>query len=336
MKRVGMAFILVTAALAAAPVPAQAQGQIPTALATRARNLLAICQAEGGQAMNGDRAFVYSQYDLTGDGRPDFVMDEAGFGCTNRNVLPIGPNGARVEVYDGVSGASLFAAEAYRVSFIAGRRPLMVLTLRGTICGPTAGLETECQRPMTWSAAQRGFTGMPSAQAISEAMARSQALQQSAATVAKPQAAAAGPIPPGPPAGQGALALSDADKVAAMRAAGFKAQGGRWKRCDDPETTSYSPGAIEHVVDLNADGRPEVVITEGGTYCFGNTGQGTVIVSKGAAGAWTVVLDATGIFVPMKTWANGWLEVEIGGPGFTQPVYRFNGKTYVHHRTIQE
>ena len=38
--------------------------------------------------------------------------------------------------------------------------------------------------------------------------------------------------------------------------------------------------------DLNGDGRPDAVVTDYGTECFGNTGQGFVIVTKDAAGAW--------------------------------------------------
>ena len=64
--------------------------------------------------------------------------------------------------------------------------------------------------------------------------------------------------------------LSPADQAAAFKAAGFKLKGKRWQACDDP-TPTYSPGAIEDVRDINGDGLPEAVITEGGTYCYGNT-----------------------------------------------------------------
>lgn len=127
--------------------------------------------------------------------------------------------------------------------------------------------------------------------------------------------------------------LSPADSAAAFRAGGFKLQGGQWRACGDPGTPSYSPGTIEAVRDLNGDGRPEAVITEGGTYCFGMTGTGYTIVSKQASGAWKMITASQGIpnFLITKG-AGGWPDIEIGGPGFCFPVERWNGREYVLNR----
>lgn len=57
--------------------------------------------------------------------------------------------------------------------------------------------------------------------------------------------------------------LSPADQ-----AAGFTLKGKQWRACDDP-TPSYTPGTLQEVRDLNGDGQPEAVTTEGGTYCHG-------------------------------------------------------------------
>lgn len=78
---------------------------------------------------------------------------------------------------------------------------------------------------------------------------------------------------PGIGAAQAAkLAVTDADKAAAFKAAGFKRVGSAWKRCEEETpTASYQAGAIEQVVDLNADGRPEVVITESSLFCHGQS-----------------------------------------------------------------
>jgi hypothetical protein len=128
--------------------------------------------------------------------------------------------------------------------------------------------------------------------------------------------------------------LGDADEAAAFKAAGFAMKGGQWRSdCDDPGTASYTPGAIETVHDFNGDGFPEAVVTEGGAYCYGNTGSGFTLVSKQADGRWTRITGDTGIpeFLTTKG-AGGWPDISIGGPGFCFPVQRWNGKAYAVHR----
>lgn len=287
----------------------------PPGLTARAVAMTAACRATGGKPANGDRPFVYSQYDLTGDGRPDFVLDEAGFGCSNRAGLFVTPNGAPLQVFDGATGASVYRGLAYTFQITRDRRPRLLVTLRGAVCGPNALATTTCQRPLTWNAQTRAFTGAPQ-------------------LAAAPQVTPPKPAPTTAPTG--AMTLTAADRTAVFRAAGFKLEGGQWKACGDPGTASYTPGQIETVTDLNADGRPEAVVTEGSVYCFGNTGSGFVILSKGQNGSWTIVSQETGLFIPLKTRANGWLEIMVGGPGFTHPVIRFNGKAYALHRQMKE
>jgi hypothetical protein len=127
-----------------------------------------------------------------------------------------------------------------------------------------------------------------------------------------------------------AVQLSAADRDAAFEAAGFERRGEQWRSsCEDPGTPSYTPGAIETVRDLNGDGRPEAVVTEGGTYCYGNTGTGFTVVSKQADGSWKSMHSATGMasFLTTKG-ADGWPDIEIGGPGFCFPVVRWDGSAY--------
>jgi hypothetical protein len=122
--------------------------------------------------------------------------------------------------------------------------------------------------------------------------------------------------------------LSAADEAAAFTAAGFKHRGNRWQACDDP-TPGYSPGVIQMVDDLNGDGRPEAIITEGGSYCYGNAGAGYSLVSKRSDGSWRLITNGTGILqvLPIRG-VGGWPDIEIGGPGFCFPVERWNGSRY--------
>lgn len=127
--------------------------------------------------------------------------------------------------------------------------------------------------------------------------------------------------------------LSPADTAAAFKAAGFARHGNQWQSCGDPGSASYSSGTIETVRDLNGDGRPEAVITEGSAYCFGMTGTAYTIVSKQADGKWKMITGNTGIasFLPSRG-IDGWPDIEVGGPGFCFPVERWNGKEYRLHR----
>ncbi len=126
----------------------------------------------------------------------------------------------------------------------------------------------------------------------------------------------------------GTNALSPSDEAAAFKAAGFKQHGKQWKACKDA-SASYVPGAIEQVQDINGDGRPEAVITEGSTTCFGDTGVGYTLVSKQADGGWEVMSRGVGILIVQKTKGkDGWPDLEIGGPGFCFPIERWNGSEY--------
>jgi hypothetical protein len=123
--------------------------------------------------------------------------------------------------------------------------------------------------------------------------------------------------------------LSHPDEVAAFKAAGFHMAGGQWRACGDPGTDSYQAGAIDSVQDLNGDGRAEVVITEGSTFCYGAVETGFVLLSKQTGGTWKLVMSNSGVpaFLATKGVGN-WPDIEIGGPGFCFPVYRWNGRKY--------
>jgi hypothetical protein len=137
--------------------------------------------------------------------------------------------------------------------------------------------------------------------------------------VADPLGAAPPPVPE----------VSPADRTAVFTAAGFKPKGDQWIRCEEEiPTASYTAGRIE-VADLNGDGRPEAWVTEGSVYCYGHTGQITVLVTREASGTWRKVLDGVGIALPLDHRHLGWPDIEVGGPGFAPvPPYRWNGTTY--------
>lgn len=126
------------------------------------------------------------------------------------------------------------------------------------------------------------------------------------------------------------MALSPADKAAAFKAAGAVLQRGKWMLC--AEQPDNSGATIEDVRDINGDGRPDAIITEGGTFCYGFVGMGYAIVSKQPTGGWKLINGGGGIPTFLAPRPGSWPDLEIGGPGFCFPVHRWNGKRYALNR----
>lgn len=129
------------------------------------------------------------------------------------------------------------------------------------------------------------------------------------------------------------------EHAAIFKAAGFSKTGAAWKsgNCDGAESESYSPGNIETYTDLNGDGRPEAVVTEGGAVCYGMTGTHFWLLSRQADGSWKLMTHETAMPEFLKTKGTaGWPDISLGGPGFCFPIVRWNGKTYSHHRSEYE
>ena len=141
-----------------------------------------------------------------------------------------------------------------------------------------------------------------------------------------PQAAAAGAD----------VTLSEADKAALFKAAGAVQRKGIWVICEPPADSgapASSGAVIDLVRDLNGDGRPEAVVSDGGTYCYGHAGTGFQLLGKQANGSWKVITGNNGMPEFLKTKGkDGWPDLSVGGPGFCFPVQRWNGKTYELNR----
>jgi outer membrane protein OmpA-like peptidoglycan-associated protein len=120
--------------------------------------------------------------------------------------------------------------------------------------------------------------------------------------------------------------LSPADQAAAFKAAGFIEKGGHWVGCEGESTAEIE------AKDINGDGKMDFIITDSGTSCYGDVGQGFFLMTKTAAGAWQTAFQSEGIPDFLKTKAHGWPDIEIGGPGFCFPIVRWNGKTYAFYK----
>ncbi len=132
---------------------------------------------------------------------------------------------------------------------------------------------------------------------------------------------------------------SPQEQAAIFKAAGFKYIRRQWESgCNDPSAGApYERGAISEMRDINGDGHLEAVVTEGGSYCYGNTGTAFWLLSKQTSGAWKLIYSETGIPQFLKTkGVGGWPDISVGGPGFCFPVMRWNGKAYALHRNEYE
>lgn len=145
-------------------------------------------------------------------------------------------------------------------------------------------------------------------------------------------AAASAPVVAPPAAGPAPTTLATltpADRTAIFTAAGAKRFGKVWKMCEEEPSASAT---IEKLWDANGDGRPEALITESGTFCWGRDEAGFALITRTPDGRWSRLEGGQGIaeFKPPKG-VDGWPDLEIGGPGFCFPVSRWNGKEFALH-----
>ncbi|MBY8829216.1 hypothetical protein [Hephaestia mangrovi] len=121
-------------------------------------------------------------------------------------------------------------------------------------------------------------------------------------------------------------ALRPAEQDAIMRAAGLTRSGAVWKGC---EGASEADAKSVEIKDLNHDGRPEVIVTDSGYQCYGNSGQEFTIL-RATPGGWAQMMQVTGILdrFMKPTGAGGYPDLMAGGPGTCVGVWRSDGRQY--------
>jgi hypothetical protein len=123
--------------------------------------------------------------------------------------------------------------------------------------------------------------------------------------------------------GKDAPQLSQAELIAAYKAAGLIERSGKWldacRHIIEPKT---------QVIDLNGDGRSEVFVVVS-SNCYGMAGAQLFLLIKEKSGGWKVNLDIpAGGYKLLSTGSAGFPDIEISSPGVCSPVWRWNGDKY--------
>ncbi len=127
----------------------------------------------------------------------------------------------------------------------------------------------------------------------------------------------------------GPASFPPAETAAIYRAAGFTVEGERVIGCDATDPSWPRSHFSIEAVDLDGDGKPEAIVNEGNVACYGRDEQGFTVLARSSDGTWRRLAQRAGVTFVLKTRTKGWLDIEYGGPGMqTQPVLRWNGKTY--------
>lgn len=122
--------------------------------------------------------------------------------------------------------------------------------------------------------------------------------------------------------GAAPAAWADDATIATATGGAFKAAKGTYvDMCG--ETRPYTADLI----DLNADGQPELFVTKEGTCEGGRDGAVVLLYVKTAKG-WAEQFSVTGIYQVLKTRTNGYADVEVGGAGSCFPKFSWNGAAY--------
>lgn len=105
----------------------------------------------------------------------------------------------------------------------------------------------------------------------------------------------------------------------------------------DKDSKDYPFAAAVFPSDMNKDGKEEVFVVFGNSFTSGNTGSSVFLFMKDAAGKYSPQLGFPGMAPDvLTTVSKGFPDLLIGGPGMEYPVWRWNGKVYDLHRTVND
>jgi len=128
--------------------------------------------------------------------------------------------------------------------------------------------------------------------------------------------------------------LRDRDKEAIAKQTGLTLSKDKTSFVDE---VGHTLTVVVRELQLNADKIPEVlVIISGSTFMFGTTGSGVQLYVKDSKRHYVGNLGFPAADVKvLATRTKGYRDLQILGPGFDCPVWRWNGSTYTFSHTIK-
>lgn len=130
---------------------------------------------------------------------------------------------------------------------------------------------------------------------------------------------------------KGSGGLSDTEQLEIFRALGLRVSDDGKGLVDDACGQPLVPDV--QFPDLNADGVIEVLVTYGNACMSGLAGSSVALFVKDTSSHYRLNLGFPGMIAEVTSTMNqGHPDLVIGGPGFCFPVWRWDGKEYVHHR----
>lgn len=129
-----------------------------------------------------------------------------------------------------------------------------------------------------------------------------------------------------------AAELSANDKLAIIKIAGLTEENGKYftMACDEKTESELI------VEDLNKDEQPEAFIRSHGMCLGGGAGIAISLYIKDAKGEWKANLGFPGDYKILDTNNLGYPDLEISGPGFCFPVWRWNGEAYDLYKRCEQ
>lgn len=131
--------------------------------------------------------------------------------------------------------------------------------------------------------------------------------------------------------------ITEKEKQEIYKSGGFLLSKDKKQFIPDADAAEYPFDANVYPTDMNGDGIEEIFIVFGNSYTSGMNGSSVILFIKNAKGEYKMNLgfaSSTPGILPTKI--LGYPELVMGGPGFTFPVWKWNGKEYVFSRKISD